>query len=109
MQDSLKFIVETATENVERNLSPQAISALKDQLHIQESALEAAYEQRVSEQGPPQNIATSKVWFMEKVVGAVSFAQMAVDPSIREAYSPSKILENVHHYAHLVESRWESW
>ncbi len=67
------------------------------------------FAERVLKDGYPKNEATSKDWFSEKVVGATSFATMAVDPTQRDSFEASKIIENVTHYSNLALSKYESW
>jgi hypothetical protein len=70
--------------------------------------VENAFRARRDE-NPPSNMATSEVWFREKVGSTAIWAKMAVGAVDRENYSVDKLLDNLRTSHYLATTSWESW
>ncbi|SFR39156.1 hypothetical protein [Litoreibacter janthinus] len=97
----VKAVEEIATKYIDMELTPAVRDQILGHIDAHEAILRAMFENRMTV-GPKLGVAENEGYFSGKVVGLTGFAKMAVDPTTRESYGTTQILENVRHFAYSV-------
>ena len=100
-ESAIDRVRQITNETVTSSLAPECRKRFLEELKFHGDTLKSAFEYRKLH-GPERSMADSDAYFREKLGALLSFAQMAVDPALREDYSPLKIVDNVSHYSYLV-------
>ena len=99
---AIQRILQIVSDVSEEEPCESAHNRLLEEIRFHKETLKTAFEFRKSH-GPELSIADSDNYFSEKLGGFISFAEMAVDPSLHGGnYSSEKIEDNVNHYSYLV-------
>ena len=98
---ALQRIAQIAEDALAHDLPAEGRKRMTEELEFQKGTLETAFEFRKAH-GPALGDADSASYFKEKLGSLISFAGMAVDPSSRERFGPTKISEHIFHYSYLV-------
>ena len=93
-ESAIDRIIQIAQENADADLLTTIRQRYSEELKFHEETLRRAFEYR-KQKGPRLGPADSDAYFGEKLTALISFADMAINPELRENYTALKLVDNV--------------